>query len=166
MHTRALAVYIGLGRYTPMHSSAHGGLTRSGSMFSRLTFHYLNVFICVCRCHKVLGSLMICKSRNLCCFLAGNMQFLLPPLYSTSFFVSGHFHSSLHVYHLPMVVGDLTGRGPAAGVTYIPHPFSVSKQLTRLLSSPKQAEGAPSLLQSKFTRKWNPLYAKQTMRRK
>lgn len=26
-----------LGRYTPMHSSAHGGLTRSGSMFSRLT---------------------------------------------------------------------------------------------------------------------------------
>lgn len=26
-----------LGRYTPMHSSAHGGLTRSGSVFSRLT---------------------------------------------------------------------------------------------------------------------------------
>lgn len=47
MHTRVLAVYIGPGRYTPMHSSAHGGLTRSGSMFSRLTFHYLNVCICV-----------------------------------------------------------------------------------------------------------------------
>lgn len=38
MHTRARGVYIGPGRYTPMHSSAHGGLTRSGSMFSRLTF--------------------------------------------------------------------------------------------------------------------------------
>ncbi len=147
MHTRALAVYIGLGRYTPMHSNAHGGLTRSGSMFSRLTFHYLNVCICVSLCPRILRALMICKSA----------------IFS---FVSGHFHTSLHVCQLPLLVGDLTGRGPAAGVTYIPHPSSVSKQLTRLLSSPQQAEGAPPLLQSKFTRKWNPLYAKQTMRRK
>ena len=37
IQTRVLGVYIGLGRYTPMHSSAHGGLTRSGFMLSRLT---------------------------------------------------------------------------------------------------------------------------------
>lgn len=147
MHTRALAVYIGLGRYTPMHSSAHGGLTRSGSMFSRLIFHYLNICICVSLCLRILLSLMICKSRIF-------------------YFVMDHIHTSLHVCHLPLVVVDLTGRGPTAGVTYIPHPFSLCKQLTQLWSSPQQAEGVPSLLQSKFTRKWNPLYAKQTMRRK
>lgn len=37
MHTRVPAVYIGLRRHLRMHSSAHGGLTRSGSTFSRLT---------------------------------------------------------------------------------------------------------------------------------
>lgn len=48
----------------------------------------------------------------------------LPPLpYSVFPLFSGHYHTPLHVCHLPLVVGDLTVRGPAAGVTYIQNPF-------------------------------------------
>lgn len=66
-----------------------------------------------------------------------------------------HFHATLYLWHFS-----------ECWVTCSPHPFSVSKQLTQLMSSPQKAEGLPTLQQSKFTRKWNPLYAKQTMRRK
>lgn len=152
MHTRALAVYTGVGRYTAMHSCTHGGLTRSGSMFSRLTFPYLNACKCVRR--TILCIIIMCRGRNRSSFLAVNVGI-------------SRFCTSLHVCHLDLAVGGLRhSRGPAVGVTCIPHPFSVSEELTWLFSSLQQAEGLPPLLQSKFTRKWNPLYAKQTMRRK
>lgn len=56
LHTRALAVYIGPGQYAPMNSSAHGGLTRSGSAFSRMTFCWLNLCERVSKCLRILCS--------------------------------------------------------------------------------------------------------------
>lgn len=59
---------------------------------------------------------------------------------------------------------DLTARGPADGVTYIPHPISVSKQLARLLSSPRRV---CCLHCNQNSRKNGILHMqKQTMRRK
>lgn len=165
MHTRALAVYTGVGRYTGMHSSTHGGLTRSGSMFSRLTFHYLNV--CICVCLRILCIIIIiCRGRKLGSFLSVNMWESGVCAWATlQLFFFLHISACLSSRSSCWWF-DSYGRGPAVGVTRILHPFSVSKELTCLFSSLQQAEGPPPLLQSKFTRKWNPLYAKQTMRRK
>ena len=76
------------------------------------------------------------------------------------FFVSGHFHTSLHVCHLPLVVGDLTGRGPAAGVTYIPQSPLCLETVNTALVLPSAGRGCAVFTAIKIHKKMESFICK------
>lgn len=145
VHTRVLAVYI---KAWTLHADAF----RRSRWAHQIRIHVFTLDLKVCICVSLCRSLMMSVAQNM------------------NLVIWGRFHAPPHVKP-PAACWWFPLWRPVLGVTYIPHLllfiyFFGSKQLTRLSSSLQQAEGAPSSLQSKFTGKWNPLYAKQTMRRK
>lgn len=88
---------------------------------------------------------MICKSTKLRSFLAGD-------IYESRVSAS----TSAQCFFLPLVVGDLTGRGHI----HPRSPFSVSKQLTRLLSSPSAVTGSAVFTAIKIQQKMESFICK------